>query len=90
MLCNSCGSEFHSSGTESRSAPNNNYYLEKVNKIRNDMSAGKGKLSQEMIKNQITKDKKCQSLFKCITEEEIEKLLKSINRDCGFDNTKHF
>lgn len=60
----------------------------KVTKIRHDAPAARGYLSQDIIKNQTLKDKNCHFPCKCITENEMVELLKTVNSDkpCVVDN----
>lgn len=66
----------------------NNFFINKVNTIRNQMLPVSGGLSDSIIKNKIMKDKVCNFKFKRIRVEEVEKLLLSIKSEkpCGVDH----
>ena len=66
----------------------NSFFINKVNTIRDQMLPVSDGLSDSIIKNKIMKDKVCNFEFKRIGEEEVEKLLCSINSDkpCGIDH----
>ena len=66
----------------------NNYFLSKVNTLRNQMLPVSGGLSKAIIKNHIMCGKDCVFDFKPISADFMVKILQTIKCDkpCGFDN----
>ena len=66
----------------------NNYFLSKVNTLRNQMLPVSGGLSKAIIKNHIMCGKDCVFDFKAISADFMVKILHTIKCDkpCGFDN----
>lgn len=66
----------------------NNYFLSKVNTLRNQMLPVNSNMSESIIKNHIMLGKDCWFEFKPIKVVDMEKLLHTIKCDkpCGFDN----
>lgn len=65
-----------------------NFFMNKVNTIRDQMLPVSGGLSDSIIKRKIMKDNVCNFEFKKIGEEEVEKRLYSVNSDkpCRIDH----
>lgn len=66
----------------------NNYFISKVDKIRNDTLPANSQLSESIIQNDIMKDKECRFEFSVTNVSEIENLLLELKSDkpCGHDN----
>jgi hypothetical protein len=66
----------------------NNYFLSKVNTLRNQMLPVSGGLSRAIIQNHIMCGKDCEFDFKPISVDYLVKILQTIKCDkpCGVDN----
>lgn len=65
-----------------------NYFLSKVNTLRNQMLRGSGRLFKDITEQHIMRGKDCVFEFKPISVDFVVKQLNSIKCDkpCGFDN----
>ena len=66
----------------------NDFFLRKINKLRDDMPATNAYTTHSSISDQIMKDKNCTSEFHKVSVEKVKKTLLSINNDKspGSDN----
>lgn len=66
----------------------NNFFIEKVEKLRIGMKSSEGELSKKLIKETIMKNKGCTFGFTSVSSLEVEKLLLSVknNKQAGLDH----